>query len=149
MPRPHSSLVKDSFRRRKETTRKKVEELSSFCHTQVYVVLFHHGRYHVYSSMRTRSWPPTAQDIVSRECWTTASCAKLIGYPRKRATPSQMRGSSLVVPRSEGTRKRRRIGCKAKLAELAPNQRHDGRLNRARTVRYSSHDPSHVLFRCR
>jgi len=65
MPRPLSSLKKDMFRKRKHTIMKKAFEIMSYCKAQVYVVVYFHGRYHVFSSGKTAHWPPSQETIVS------------------------------------------------------------------------------------
>lgn len=64
MARPASSLAKDAFRKRKRTIKKKALELSKHCNAHVYVVLKYHGRFHVYTSEKSRQWPPTVGDIM-------------------------------------------------------------------------------------
>ncbi|KAK1041245.1 hypothetical protein LTR74_018635 [Friedmanniomyces endolithicus] len=63
MARPASSLAKDAFRKRKCTTMKKALELSKRCNAHVYVVLKYHGRFHAYTSEKSRLWPPTVGQI--------------------------------------------------------------------------------------
>ncbi|KAK0247125.1 hypothetical protein LTS09_017726 [Friedmanniomyces endolithicus] len=42
---------------------KKALELSKRCNAHVYVVLKYHGRFHVYTSEKSRQWPPTVGEI--------------------------------------------------------------------------------------
>ena len=46
---------------------KKALELWKLCHASVYVVVKYHGQYHIYTSEKSRQWPPNARDIVGAD----------------------------------------------------------------------------------
>jgi hypothetical protein len=62
--RPKTSLLKDSFRKRKHTVFSKAGQLADGFDAHVYVVVQFNGRYHVYDSGNKQHWPPSAEMIV-------------------------------------------------------------------------------------
>lgn len=64
-PRPRTSVIKDSFRKRRRTVMHKAHELAVRYGAQVYVVLQFDGKFHTYNSADGEQWPPTVEKIVS------------------------------------------------------------------------------------
>jgi hypothetical protein len=92
-PRPASTLLKEGFRRRNHTLRKKAHELARLSGAHVYCVVLFHGQYHTYTSHRSEMWPPPPNQIVS----AMLSTQKLLLFDRL-----------LTTRRTIATRRRRR-----------------------------------------
>jgi hypothetical protein len=63
-PRPRTSLIKDSFRKRKRTVFSKASSLASDFEAHVYIVVQFNGKFHVYNSVNEQQWPPSTEIIV-------------------------------------------------------------------------------------
>ena len=64
-PRPRTSIIKDSFRKRRRTVIHKAHKLALRYGAQVYVVVQFNGRFHTYNSVDGEQWPPSTERIVS------------------------------------------------------------------------------------
>lgn len=60
-------LLAQKFLKRKASLLKKGNELKELCEAEVYIVVYRHGKYHVYSSSEQPSWPPSPNSLVGQE----------------------------------------------------------------------------------
>lgn len=62
---------RERFRKRRKDLVKKANELSFFCHTDLYLVMYQSGKYYIYNSTKKQGWPLSEKDLVrKRYCLT-------------------------------------------------------------------------------
>ena len=64
-PKCLQKIAQEKFQGRLTCLMKKAHEIGVLCESDVYVVLYRHGRYYTYKSKDSPTWPPSDQQMVS------------------------------------------------------------------------------------
>ena len=59
---------REKFRKRKKNLFKKFNELSIFCHADLYLVMYQSESYYTYNSTTRQDWPSSENDLIRELC---------------------------------------------------------------------------------